>query len=588
MYHSSDPQETLHLPPPPPGTHFDLIIVGAGIVGPALAYALSPQSFLRTSSFSPASSSKPRTLQTLLIDSRMRQPDRIVGELLQPGGVLALKQLGLESALEGMDAVPARGYCVVRPRSFGKEDGFEQVHIPYPEPHEGRSFHHGRFVQNLRRAAAGAEGVRLLEATVSSSLVLCPHTGRVLGVRATPSGGGEVSEGERIYTATMVVIANGASNFRKSAFLPLLTPPQEKPTWRPLETSIRGSFHGLILPHAPSAPSTPILPLPYHGTVLLIPSCGPVLLYQVSTTATRILIDIPKSSPHATSSASVQSYIEHTVIPNLPTPALRASLTSLVRDEDKDDKGRVGLKKHLRSMPNPFFPAPPQGRDRTREGVVLLGDSWNQRHPLTGGGMTVGFWDVVNLSKGLIAVERAVFGLEEEHEEKGRREGGRWKEVEEVLERTWWERKGVASTINILSIALYDLFRGDGTPQFHPILSRDGPLTLDDILAKELEVLQTGCFKYFELGGECINGPVSLLSGYVSLFILILSSCASPSPQPCTSPIPPLLALLRRRVLLYLVFVLPCKTGCRLWFDVREEREEQRACERSRKRTCEW
>lgn len=29
---------------------------------------------------------------------------------------------------------------------------------------------------------------------------------------------------------------------------------------------------------------------------------------------------------------------------------------------------------------------------------------------------------------------------------------------------------------------------------------------------ENLEVLKTGCFKYFEMGGDCIDGPVSLLS----------------------------------------------------------------------------
>lgn len=32
-------------------------------------------------------------------------------------------------------------------------------------------------------------------------------------------------------------------------------------------------------------------------------------------------------------------------------------------------------------------------------------------------------------------------------------------------------------------------------------------------------MLKTGCFKYFELGGDCIQGPVSLLSACVILFI---------------------------------------------------------------------
>lgn len=35
-----------------------------------------------------------------------------------------------------------------------------------------------------------------------------------------------------------------------------------------------------------------------------------------------------------------------------------------------------------------------------------------------------------------------------------------------------------------------------------------------------LEVLKTGCFKYFELGGDCIAGPVSLLSAYVTGYSL--------------------------------------------------------------------
>ena len=30
---------------------------------------------------------------------------------------------------------------------------------------------------------------------------------------------------------------------------------------------------------------------------------------------------------------------------------------------------------------------------------------------------------------------------------------------------------------------------------------------------QELEVLRTGCFKYFELGGRCVRDPVSLLAG---------------------------------------------------------------------------
>jgi squalene monooxygenase len=37
-----------------------------------------------------------------------------------------------------------------------------------------------------------------------------------------------------------------------------------------------------------------------------------------------------------------------------------------------------------------------------------------------------------------------------------------WEKVREVLEKWHWRRKPLASTINILSIALYDLFGADG------------------------------------------------------------------------------------------------------------------------------
>lgn len=37
-----------------------------------------------------------------------------------------------------------------------------------------------------------------------------------------------------------------------------------------------------------------------------------------------------------------------------------------------------------------------------------------------------------------------------------------WAKVREVLAKWHWKRKPLASTINILSVALYDLFGADG------------------------------------------------------------------------------------------------------------------------------
>ncbi|PVF98130.1 SE-domain-containing protein [Serendipita vermifera] len=496
-----------------PSLRYDVIIVGAGIAGPAMAYALSGSSALRMQ----GSSKRSKPLRILLIESKLSKPDRIVGELLQPGGVLALKKLGLETALEGIDAVPAVGYCVMRPKqqtgdnSNGKssETVFEQVQIPYPDGHEGRSFHHGEFVSALRRHAAAATGVTILEATVSSNLLKCPHTGRILGVRARRRGE-DGTEREEAYLAKLTIVATGSSNFRKAVYLPessvhhTSTPNPPQPQHRELNTKLLGTFYGLVLPHPPE--STYILPLYQHGTVILVPkAAGPILLYQIGTNETRILIDIPAGSKH---SKNVTSYIQDIILPNLPTEELRESLTGLFEDaKAKNPDGKLALK----SMGNPFFPAPPQGRNKTREGVLLIGDAWNQRHPLTGGGMTVALWDVVTLAREIIHNEEEIFGADSyvangksskltPHEQEW--SAARWDVMEDIVDRWWWARKGYASTINILSVALWDLFGGGSS---------------------DLATLRTGCFKYFELGGECINGPVSLLSGLAPRPFLLFS-----------------------------------------------------------------
>jgi squalene monooxygenase len=97
-------------------------------------------------------------------------------------------------------------------------------------------------------------------------------------------------------------------------------------------------------------------------------------------------------------------------------------------------------------MPNSFLPPAEQGGNQSKEGVILLGDSWNMRHPLTGGGMTVALNDVVILSQLLCQVEH----LDD------------WDEVSDLLHDWHWSRKPLSSTINILSVALYDLFGAEG------------------------------------------------------------------------------------------------------------------------------
>jgi hypothetical protein len=50
--------------------------------------------------------------RVLLLERDLSQPDRIVGELLQPGGYLVLKKLGLEDCTDNIDAVKVRATFV--------------------------------------------------------------------------------------------------------------------------------------------------------------------------------------------------------------------------------------------------------------------------------------------------------------------------------------------------------------------------------------------------------------------------------------------------------------------------------------------
>jgi len=133
---------------PTPSTP-DAIIVGAGIIGCALSVTLAKQG-----------------RSVILLERDWSEPDRIVGELLQPGGVHALTTLGLRDCLEGIDAILEYGYQIIY------KD--ESVMIPYvgrdENARQGRSFHHGRFIKRLRQAAENCNGYRSLSLAIANLL----------------------------------------------------------------------------------------------------------------------------------------------------------------------------------------------------------------------------------------------------------------------------------------------------------------------------------------------------------------------------------------------------------------------------------
>ncbi|XP_012678585.1 squalene monooxygenase [Clupea harengus] len=385
----------------------DIVIVGAGVLGSAMAAVLARDG-----------------RRVTIIERDLREPDRIVGELLQPGGYRALKELGLESAVEGLDAHVVNGYVIHDIETSA------EVEISYPQEENtiqcGRAFHHGRFIMGLRQAALAEPNVKFIEGTVTS---LEEEDDCVTGIKYREKESGDIKE----IHAPLTVVADGCfSKFRKSLV-------SEK-------VQVSSHFVGCIMKDSPQYKAN------HAELVLADPS--PVLIYQISSTDTRVLVDIRGDMPR-----DLTGYMADTIYPQLPEHLKEPFMGALQNDR-------------LRSMPASFLPPSPVNKP----GVLLLGDAYNMRHPLTGGGMSVVLNDV-RIWRGLLQSIPDLY------------DGAAMLQAKNKFH---WERKSSHSfVVNVLAQALYELFAATDN---------------------SLHELRRACFHYFKLGGECIAGPVGLLS----------------------------------------------------------------------------
>ncbi|XP_028326482.1 squalene monooxygenase [Gouania willdenowi] len=385
----------------------DIVIVGAGVLGSAMATTLARDG-----------------RRVMVVERDLREPDRIVGELLQPGGYRALTELGIQGAVEGLDAHVVNGYVI-----HDMESGTE-VEIPYPQEmqsvHCGRAFHHGRFITGLRRAAMAEPNVTVVEGSVSS---LQEENGCVTGVQYKEKETGDIKE----IHAALTVVADGCfSKFRKSLSSG--------------KAHISSHFVGCLMKDCPQFKA--------NHAELVLANPSPVLIYQISSSDTRVLVDIRGDMPR-----NLPAYMAERIYPQLPEHLKEPFMEALQNDR-------------LRSMPASFLPPSPVNKP----GVLLLGDAYNMRHPLTGGGMSVALTDVCIWRKLLKNIpdlydDRALL---------------------QAKKKFHWERKSSHSfVVNVLAQALYELFAATDN---------------------SLQELRKACFQYFKLGGECIAGPVGLLS----------------------------------------------------------------------------
>ncbi|XP_030366716.1 squalene monooxygenase isoform X3 [Strigops habroptila] len=353
----------------------EIIIVGSGVLGSSLATVLSRDG-----------------RKVTVIERDLKEPDRIVGELLQPGGFKALRDLGLEDAVEGIDSQTVNGYIIHDIESKS------EVEIPYPTSEDGhvasgRAFHHGQFIMGLRRAAMAEPNARFIEGTV---VELLEEDDCVVGVQYKDKETGDTKE----LHAPLTVVADGLfSKFRKNLV--------------PNKVTVSSHFVGCILKDAPQFKAN------YAELVLAKPS--PVLIYQISSTETRVLVDIRGEMPK-----NLREYMIENIHPQLPDHLKEPFLVAVQTDR-------------LRTMPASFLP--PSAVNK--KGVLLLGDAYNIRHPLTGGGMSVILNDI-KIWKSLL---QDIPDLYEDSD------------ILQAKRTFYWSRKKSHSfVVNVLAQALYELF----------------------------------------------------------------------------------------------------------------------------------
>ncbi|KAH3899057.1 probable Squalene monooxygenase [Saccharomycodes ludwigii] len=419
---------------------YDAIVIGCGVIGPCVATALARKG-----------------KKVLIVERDWNMPDRIVGELMQPGGLRALRSLGMIQSINNIDAYPITGYTVfyngekvVIPYSYKQDvgpvekidglvfDGNDKVlndkyvtikDYEDDERERGVAFVHGRFLQNLRNIVSKEKNITRLQGN-ATEILKSTKDNEVIGCKIDIETRGKVD-----FKAHMTFVCDGIfSRFRKELSADHVP-------------KVQSSFIGMSLYDA-------VTPTKYNGHVILGPQHLPILVYQLSPNETRILC----AYNDAKTPQDIKSWMKEDVQPFIPK-SLRPSFDKALEE------------KKFRSMPNSYLPA----KQNDITGLCFIGDSLNMRHPLTGGGMTVGLNDVVLLIKKIGDLDFA----------------DRETVLDELLD-FHYDKKKYDCVINVLSIALFSLFAAE---------------------SKNLKILQRGCFKYFQRGGDCVKLPIEFLSG---------------------------------------------------------------------------
>ncbi|MCB9222611.1 MAG: FAD-dependent monooxygenase [Crocinitomicaceae bacterium] len=381
-------------------SEYDIIVIGAGVAGGVFA------------------ASQESNRKILVIERDLTEPDRIIGELMQPGGMQALKAMNLQHLVDNIDAHEVDGYKLIK--------GDEAFTIFYSEVEKnikGVGLRNGKFLTNIREELKKHDNIDLIQGNVTE---IIEENDVIKGVKYTDANGQEITQ-----LAPLTVVCDGPLSIFRSK----LSKPNK---------NVTSYFMGLVLKDLD-------LEFPSLGHMILSGD-SPILVYPITSNEYRILIDYPGEKAPRIGAKSIEKFKED-ISAVLPLEMVASFHSALENDE-------------LKVMPNHSMKA----QAFRRKGGVLLGDSLNMRHPVTGGGMTATFNDIISLNKALKTVDF--------HDAD---------KLENAIQSYYNTRSKDVETINILANALYKVFRNDD--------------------------LKDACFEYLRKGGEKSWGPLSILAG---------------------------------------------------------------------------
>ncbi|KAL1226166.1 Squalene epoxidase 5 [Cardamine amara subsp. amara] len=352
----------------------DVIIVGAGVGGSALAYALAKDG-----------------RRVHVIERDMREPERMLGELMQPGGRLMLSKLGLQDCLEEIDAQKATGMALYKD---GKETvaTFPMDNNSFPYEPSARTFHNGRFVQRLRHKASSLHNVRLEEGTVKS---LIEEKGVIKGVAYRNKAGEETTA-----FAALTVVCDGCySNLRRS---------------------LNGNNAKVLSYQVGYISKNCRLEEP-ERLHLIMAKPSYAMLFQISSTDVRCGFELLPDNIPSISNGEMVNFVKNTIAPQLPLKLRKIFLKGI-------DEGA-----HIKMAPNKSMGATLS----ENKGVIVLGDAFNMRHPVVASGMMVLLSDILILRRLLQPLSNL----------------GDANKVSEVIKSFYVIRKPMSATVNIIGNA---------------------------------------------------------------------------------------------------------------------------------------